>query len=101
MTSDRIKLTQLADALARPVDLFVCSASYEARCRSIADQLPVGQVRRALVAETEHRARYASDNGGYLRQRFGDAAVAAVLDPGDPVATADALWAGLLSSLPA
>jgi hypothetical protein len=100
MNSRRIRLNQLGDSVGQGVDLFITSASFESRCRSVADSLAVLQIGRVIVAENEHKARYISDHGDHLRARFGAATVPVALDPADPVATADALWTGLKSALP-
>jgi 3-oxoacyl-[acyl-carrier-protein] synthase III len=80
MKSDRVKLESLKSHLQQDVDLFICCASYESRCRSVADQLPSQRVRHALVAETEHSKRYISENGAYLRARFADASIGITLN---------------------
>jgi hypothetical protein len=99
MKSEIIKLESLADHIAEPVDLFICCASYESRCRSLADRLPLDRVRKAIVAETEHRTRYVSEHGDHLRALFGKIAANALLHPNDPVTTADALQRNLVIGL--
>src|SRR4051812_28436474 len=99
MNIKRVQLGSLANYFVSDIDLFICSASYEMRCRSVADRLPRAKVRRALIAETEHRHRYFSENGEYLRSLFASH-IPATLDGADPVATADALWTGLREGIP-
>jgi hypothetical protein len=95
MKLERVSLNALKDKIDGDIDLFVCSASYEARCRSVADQIAPARVRHALVAETEHRDRYVSPHGDHLRQMYGERSHAALLSSEDPVVTADALLAGI------
>jgi hypothetical protein len=92
MNSQRLSLQDLNASLTTDIDLFICCASYESRCRAIADQLPRERIRCAIVAETEHAKRYLSENGKYLRAHFGDRARPADIDTTDPLTTADALW---------
>lgn len=100
MKSDCIAVDALLDKLNRDIDLFVCSVSYESRCRTVADQLDPFKVHRAIVAESEHAGRYVTDNGSYLRERFGASVMPITTDPGNPVTTADALQGALRTGRP-
>lgn len=101
MNSECISLNGISERIGNNIDLFVCSASYEGRCRSVADQLPVSNVKCAVVAEQEHSARYMSGNGEYLRERFRSATIPVMLDPANPLVTADGLHMGIGKGMPA
>lgn len=99
MKSNLVQLDDLGNHLNGDIDLFICSASYEMRCRSLADHLPKDRIRRAIVAETDHAERYISDNGDYLRAKLGNDTIAVTLNTKSPVDTADALWRSLRNGL--
>jgi hypothetical protein len=91
MPNERIQLTDLDKTLAGPIDLFLCSASYETRCRSIPDNLDPKKVKLALVAENENHRDLHADQMEYLCSRFHPNARRIMLDTTNPLKTADSL----------
>ncbi|HWM93282.1 MAG TPA: hypothetical protein VN493_21140 [Thermoanaerobaculia bacterium] len=91
----RIPLDELPRCLPEEIDLFICSASFEERCRLVANHIDPWRVRCALVAENENHRELHGDNARYLMDRFGSSAVPVMLDTGKPLKTADSLSAAL------
>lgn len=95
MSLERFELTELRSKLRMPIDLFICSASYESRCASVAEQLKPEDFRAVIVTENENHAEFYNNAKSRLMQHFGDIAVLASLDTRNPLATADGLTAAL------
>jgi hypothetical protein len=89
------QLTSFEKHLGSPADVFICSASFEDRCRSIPDQINPNSVGSVLVCENQALLEYVGKNGKYLRDRFGDKTIPVSLDINDPLKIADNLEEGL------
>lgn len=91
-----LKLSELASAIDRKFDVFICSASYEDRCRSIpnvvAKNLKVG---KALVCYNYKSSPLVTANAKYLLEGFGDKGGSVLLDKASPLSTADHLQRAL------
>lgn len=98
MASGKYLLTDLKRHVQKHVDLFVCSASFEARCRSIADHIDATQVAKVLIAENQNHRRLHSDHPMYLRDRFGQKAAPVRLDTSKPLITADSLGSAFVET---
>ena len=89
------QLTHLNSQLGEtPIDVFICSASYEARCKSITDHL--GDIRpiHSIVAYDEYFLPLVEKNLGYLTERLvaksGEKQhFKLTLDSNQPIRTAD------------
>jgi hypothetical protein len=92
----RLNKTDVAAALGK-IDLFICCASYEARCETIARQLRPELVSGAIVAENVNHRDLHGDHVSNLLGHFGPNTVLAETSTDDPIATADALVAALQS----
>jgi hypothetical protein len=80
--------TQLGE---RPIDLFICSASFEDRCKSVVDNLGGLVPRRALVAMNVRLGAKVSKHCDYLAERLGSAVGVVMLDSDCPIASADSI----------
>jgi len=84
-------LSGLSSMLWLPVDVFMCCACFEDRCRSVADVIEPESIERAFIAENMNLSRYVDKNADYLRNRFGQKTVEVPIDSGIPLQTADTL----------
>ncbi len=94
----RRALGELREISQLGVDVFVCSASYERRCRSVADNIDVAHVGRALIAKNEDHAHIVGDNHEYLCRLFDGRCETLLLDTGDPLKSADAMLVAVRSA---
>jgi hypothetical protein len=86
----RRRLVELR-AISQPrVDVFVCSASYERRCRSVADNIDVSNVGTALIAKNENHTHVVGDNHVYLCSLF-ERHKSLLLNTDNPLQSADAI----------
>lgn len=94
----RIPLSGLQEQLKDRFHVFVCSASFETRSRSVADALPPSLFKRVLVcANDEFASIHATKT--YLLDRFGRSARSIALNAGDPLFTADRLQSAIASTV--
>ena len=87
----KISLSSLPARIKKPVDIFICSASFESRCRSVADVLEPSHAERVLVCANENFPAILSDNGRYLTGRYAGRSKMVFLSTEDPLKTADRL----------
>lgn len=85
------KIASFAEHVVDPIDVLICSASYEDRCRSIPECISPDLVKQVLVCENEDLLTYVGKNGQLLKDRFGDKAVGVPLNTNDPLKVADNL----------
>lgn len=84
------KLSDLCSHIGdQPIDLFLCSASFEERCRSITDHLDSSYIRRSWIAFNENFGEVVAENVTHLHTRLGDASTEIVLNTNDPILSAD------------
>lgn len=91
MAIRKLPLNELVTALPDSLDVFVCCASYEDRCLSVAQHMPQVWAGRALVARNARLGALVDPNAERLRSLFGERAEDVMLDFCDPLATADSL----------
>lgn len=91
-------LSSLSEVLTEPIDLFICSASYEERCKSIADNLPPKLAGKVLVCHNQDLAKFVGANREYLMRLFGSRASLVSLSTDDPLLTVDALASAIEES---
>jgi hypothetical protein len=96
MSLDPMRLTDLAGAIDREFDVFICSASYEERCKSvpnaIADHRRIG---KRLVCYNHKSSSIVTGNAKYLLGRLGANVNGVPLDKVTPLITADNLQRAL------
>jgi hypothetical protein len=88
-------LRKLTEVLRRRPDVFICSASFEGRCRSIADNIDPASLKNALICENEDLVDLVGPNAAYLRSRFANKSVRVPLKLTDPLKIADGILTGL------
>jgi hypothetical protein len=93
----KCKLTDLQDKLWPRIDVLICCASFESRCRSVADIIEPELIKHALIAENKNLSHYVGENADYLRNRFENCAKDVHIDSTDPLRTADNLDSALKS----
>jgi hypothetical protein len=90
MKSQKVNLIDLPKHLPDKIDLFVCSASFEDRCRSVPSAIDPSRVSRVLIAENENHRTLHGEHPKYLQKRFPNHEMVR-LDTSRPLVTADAL----------
>lgn len=89
----------LSKMLPPQIDVFMCCASFETRCRSIADALDVSRVGRAMLCFNSSSPVLAiQENANYLRNLLGKRTVDVDIRIDDPLKTADNLQAGFFAA---
>lgn len=89
MTS-RVSLKEFGSADPSPIDLFVCSASFEERCVSIAKSLS-GRIRQAVIVRNREFVSTSDQYFQTLQALFGGQAIEALVSSVSPMVTADVL----------
>jgi len=96
MPHTKTKLSELSDTLRQRFDIFICSASYEERCKSIPNAVADGgKVGKRLVCFNQRSSAVVTSNARQLLERLGSSAQRVPLDKGNPLATADNLQRAL------
>lgn len=95
------KLSQLSLQLGEdPIDVFVCSSSFEERCKSIVDHLESTEIRQAIVAYNENFGDLVAKNLEYLHNRLGtNQCQPLALDTNNPIKTGDRIAESIESCL--
>ena len=87
-------LTEFHSVVPDFIDVFMCCASFEARCLSIAQQIEPDSVGVAIVAENED-VEAVGKHAAELHARYGAKAKRVAIRSDNPLYTADQLSAGL------
>jgi hypothetical protein len=96
MSLNQMKLTEIVGILDRRFDVFICSASYEERCKSILDAVADHpQIGKRLVCFNQKSSSIVTGNAKYLLGRLGSNAQRVPLEKGSPLVTADNLQRAL------
>ncbi len=93
----KCKLTNLLDNLQSEIDVFICCASFEDRCRSVANIIEPELIKHALIAENKNLSHYVGENAKALRSLFGSRVEDVPIDSTNPLLTADNLDSALKS----
>ena len=88
MNSTSQSLANLHRSFHEPVDLFICSASFERRCVSIAEHLDGTRIGHVLIAHNQRFRDVVDANLRFLQERFVGKESTLVVDSADPVLTA-------------
>ena len=95
MTVQYDKLSKLNDKLTKgKIDIFFCSASFEERCRSIADHLDLSRIGCSIVATNVDFRELIAEDHQALREKFqksGSDVKDLLLDTNDPIKSGDAI----------
>jgi hypothetical protein len=87
----RKPLATLNDTIGESIDLLVCSASYESRCKSVATSIDSAKIGRVLIAQNINHAQFFVENADYLKDLFGAKCSFVDLNTNYPVFGADNL----------
>jgi hypothetical protein len=86
------KLDSLQGVFKEKIDLLLCSASFEARCRVLADHIDSALIGSVAVARNQNHAGYHKDHPAHLMGKFEGKYQDVPLDTDNPMLGADALW---------
>ena len=95
MNLKRIALNALSGEFAKPIDVFICCASYEERSLSVATNLARQSVQSALIMENVDLARYVDENAQKLCDIFGTRSLRVPISSVSPLETADGIGEAL------
>lgn len=87
----KIELSKIAETLGQAPKLFICAASFEDRCRAIAEQLGPEQLEQVVILENSDFAASIAENASLIKARFGRKAKSVSLRTDDPIVVADNL----------
>ncbi len=95
MDVNREKIQDLQEGVNLPVDVFVCSASFEDRCRTIPGRIEKSQTKTALVCRNQDLIHVVGDNYTAIMDHFGGNGQAVELNTADPLIGADSLMSSI------
>ena len=87
-------LSQFLPVIGEPIDVFLCSASFETRCLAIANEIPSTMPRKVFVVENEDFP-IVGENAARIHHRFGGIAERVGVRTDDPLRSADGLGEAL------
>jgi hypothetical protein len=91
-----LMLNDLAMTVDKNIDVFICSASYEERCKSVSDALADHQhIGKKLVCFNQKSSSAVAANADYLMKKLGSSSEKVPLDKSSPLITADNLQRAL------
>jgi hypothetical protein len=96
--ASRFDLSELGAVLDNSYDAFVCCASFETRCRTIADSLGSERLRHAYVFVDAHPSVLVATNFSALATSFKNRSSVFTTDIRDPLVTTDAIQQALISA---
>ena len=96
----KLRLNALAGELPEALDVFICCASFENRCRSVADAIDPTFPQQTLVFQNEAIADVIGANANYLLNRFSTNSKSVEINPSDPVGTEAHLIGALSGAMP-
>ena len=68
MSPQKHSLERLDEILLDSYDLFICSSSFEERCRSIANHICLDRIKRTLILWNSDLLEYVGENKKFLEQ---------------------------------
>lgn len=91
MGIEKTDLSSLVDKLPKRIDIFICCASFEDRCLSIAKSINKEDVGAALIAKNMDLPVHLDTNANALKDLFGTTSVHVPVSTNNPIQTADEL----------
>lgn len=91
----KVKTHAISELLKQPVDVFICSGSFEERCKTIPSQIQEDEAKYVLICENEDLAEVVRPNSKYLADRFGSKSIHVPLRTDNPFIGADKLMSTL------
>jgi hypothetical protein len=88
---NRLKLESLQGLLSNPLDLFLCSSSFEARCATVADSIDFSNIQHVAIARNENLLPYLEKNAKYLAAKNKHMLTELLFDTDNPLKAADQL----------
>ncbi len=89
MSIVKVNLTDIKQQMNATFDLFICSSSFEGRCLSIANNINVDKIKRALILSNIEPLDYVKDNQAKLVSLFGEKGQIIKTSILNPLLTAD------------
>ena len=92
----KVKTDSISELINKPVDVFICSGSFEDRCKTIPSQIREAWVKHVLICENEDLEMTVRSNSKYLIDRFGSKSIHVPLRTNNPLLGADNLVSSLV-----
>jgi hypothetical protein len=92
---NKFDISNLNKQLNLPIDVLICSASFEERCKVIPNQMNPNDFNHVLICENEDLRDMVSTNSDYLVKRFGNKSIKVTLATNDPLKGTDNLQKAL------
>jgi hypothetical protein len=86
---NKYKLIELRDIIREKYDLFICFCSFENRCLSIANNINIDNIKKALLMYNNEYREYIRENKIKLEELFGNKLTSIELMHSDPIFSAD------------
>ena len=99
MNPNKILLHNINQEVIGPYDLFICSSSFEDRCKSIASHIDVSRINRACIVSHMNLLEYIGKNKDDLEQLFREKGHSVEVSTLDPLMTADNLQSALVDAI--
>lgn len=87
----KMEITKLMEQVELPLDVFICSTSFEKRCTIIPRQIENDNVKHVIIFENKGYEDLAKQNRKILQRQFGEKGSLVDLRRDDPVASADSI----------
>ena len=99
MNPKKILLHNINQEVIGPYDLFICSSSFEDRCKSIASHIDVSRINRAFIVSNMNLLEYIGKNKNDLEKLFAEKGHSVEVSTLDPLMTADNLQSALTDAI--
>lgn len=93
----KYKLNDLSENTSNPIDLFICTASFESRCLSVPQNIELSKIKNAIIFYMKDSIKYINDNKTILHEHFKGISTCVELMHTDPLFTADRMQETLIS----
>jgi len=99
MKIQKIQLSALGRKLPDPINLFICSSSFEPRCHSVPTALRNSNIGSVLILEALDLKQYTEKAAERMRAQFSKSSKIVGVSTRDPLLTADNLGKAFLTAL--
>lgn len=87
----KIKLTKVNSTLDETYDVFICAASFEDRCLSVASKIKRKKISKVIVLENKNKSELISEKSNILHDIFGNKTEVIAIDFDNPLQIADSI----------
>lgn len=99
MKLTKYNITDINKIITNKYDLFICSSSFEKRCLSIASNININSVGKALIVSNMDSHEHVGSNADLLKKQLGKLSIVVKSKTSDPLFTADNIISSLLETI--